>query len=151
MHLTNKKKRYDSVAIACLFAGYQLTQPEGQAQAYLTQGAEVEADKGCSSGSPCIRLVDGDFETMAHSTSTTGPHWMKIKMEREYEVETILVQNRDTITNADFIARINPSTVTVGNLEDVSANASCGGTLTSSAIFACGLKGTIIGIRQDNT
>jgi len=44
MQVTNKKQGYDSVAIACLFAGYQLSRPEGQVQAYLTQGAEVEAD-----------------------------------------------------------------------------------------------------------
>ena len=41
--------------------------------------------------------------------------------------------------------------MTVGNSDDISANLSCGGTITSSAIFECGLKGTVIGIKQNNT
>ena len=74
---------------------------------------------------------------------------MKIKMERAFQVGTIFVQNKDNgVTNT--MARINPSIVTVGNADDISANPSCGGTIESSAIFACGLKGTVIGIRQDN-
>jgi len=71
-------------------------------------------------------------------------------MPREYEVGTIFVQNRENPTSDSIYARINPSTVTVGNSDDISANPSCGGTIEASAIFACGLKGTVIGIRQDN-
>jgi len=70
-------------------------------------------------------------------------------MPREYEVGTILVQNKDN-GGTNSTARINPSTVTVGNSDDISANPSCGGIIEASAIFACGLKGTVIGIRQDN-
>jgi len=77
-------------------AGIHLRQLEGQAQAYLTQGTEVEADQGCHSTWLCSNLVDGYYENLAHSTiGTSGPHWMKIKMPHEYEVGTILVQNRD--------------------------------------------------------
>jgi len=58
----HRRPRYVHKRLAFVMtAGIHLSQPEGQARAYLTQGAEVEADQGCYSGSPCSNLVDGDF------------------------------------------------------------------------------------------
>jgi len=72
---------------------------------------------------------------MAHTlANTVGPHSMKIQMEHEYQVETLLIQNRESCCSD----RMSQSTITVGSSEDASANTPCGGILTESEIFACG-------------
>ena len=46
---------------------------------------------------------------------------------------------------------MNSSTVTVGSLNEISANTACGSDITDSAVLECGgLKGKIIGITQNN-
>jgi len=73
---------------------------------------------------------------------------MKITMDHEFTVETILVQNRDD--DLGIKERMNPSKVTVGSLDNISANDICEAPIIDSAVLECGgLKGKIIGITQD--
>jgi len=74
---------------------------------------------------------------------------MKIRMEHGYLVESILVQNTVDAVSGEKL-RMNPTTFTVGDAEDIAANPACGGSIPDSELFACGLEGKIIGIAQDN-
>jgi len=103
----------------------------------------VTADKGChgSGDFPCSNLIDGNYMSMAHS-DLWGPHWMRIQMLHEAQVETLYVQNRE-----DCCAeRMKGTIFSVGNSENIEENPTCPQPVNGSAIFPCGLKGKYIGI-----
>jgi len=144
-----RRKKQATVLLIGLLASVSILSPETQfVQAFLTQDGLVTSKQGFYSASyPGKNLVNGNFKDMCHSSARRGPHWFRIEMDREYLIETILVQNREDCCTT----RINPTYFYVGNFDDMLLNDKCGGTVRSSGVYACGLTGKYIYMYQDNT
>jgi len=89
-----KKNTPKPLGYVVIIAGVKVLLLSANVEAFLTQDGAVEGDKGFQSGSGS-KLVDGNFVSFAQSDwasdSLPGPRTMKITMDHEFTVETILV------------------------------------------------------------
>jgi len=90
-----KKNTPKPLGYVVIIAGVKVLLLSANVEAFLTQDGAVEGDKGFHPFHLGSKLVDGNFVSFAQSDwasdSLPGPRTMKITMDHEFTVETILV------------------------------------------------------------